>query len=77
VTLLDDKGKVLAQLGENPDPELRDRVDVPVEARRAGLFNSPHGVAFDSRGNLYVVEWLAPGRLTKLARVPAAAGASR
>jgi sugar lactone lactonase YvrE len=31
-----------------------------------GKFNSPHGVAADSDGNVYVSEWLIGGRYTKL-----------
>lgn len=34
----------------------------------AGAFNSPHGIAADATGNLYVVEWLIGGRYTKLVR---------
>ncbi len=33
-----------------------------------GKFNSPHGVAADQHGNLFVVEWLIGGRYTKLAK---------
>jgi hypothetical protein len=33
-----------------------------------GRFNSPHTLAADPDGNLYVTEWLLGGRLTKLAR---------
>lgn len=33
-----------------------------------GKFNTPHGVAVDSDGNLYVSEWLVGGRLDKLTR---------
>jgi hypothetical protein len=33
-----------------------------------GKFNSPHGVAADEHGNLFVVEWLIGGRYTKLAK---------
>ncbi|MFQ6029431.1 MAG: hypothetical protein ACE5Q6_18295 [Dehalococcoidia bacterium] len=33
-----------------------------------GRFNSPHGMAVDADGNLYVAEWLIGGRFTKLAR---------
>ena len=33
-----------------------------------GVFNSPHGVAVDQRGDLYVVEWMIGGRYTKLVR---------
>ena len=31
-----------------------------------GKFNSPHGMACDSDGNIYVSEWLIGGRITKL-----------
>ena len=31
-------------------------------------FNSPHGIAADAEGNLYVPEWLIGGRFTKLVR---------
>lgn len=34
----------------------------------AGKFNSPHGLAADSDGNLYVGEWLVGGRYTKLVK---------
>ena len=33
-----------------------------------GRFNSPHGIAVDPRGDLYVTEWLIGGRLTRLHR---------
>jgi hypothetical protein len=33
-----------------------------------GRFNSPHGLAVDADGNLYVAEWLIGGRMIKLAR---------
>jgi hypothetical protein len=32
-----------------------------------GRFNSPHSIAVDGKGNLYVAEWLIGGRYTKLA----------
>ena len=34
----------------------------------SGKFNSPHGMAVDGLGNIYVSEWLIGGRYTKLAR---------
>jgi hypothetical protein len=35
---------------------------------RPGVVNSPHTLAADADGNLYLTEWLIGGRLTKLAR---------
>ena len=34
-----------------------------------GKLNSPHGIAADRHGNLYVPEWLIGGRFTKLVKV--------
>lgn len=69
VTLFDRDYRVLAQLGDNRDPELRGKFDINPEAWRAGEFISPHGAAWDSRGNLYVQDWNAFGRVSKLQRV--------
>ena len=33
-----------------------------------GKFNSPHGMAVDADGNVYIAEWLIGGRFTKLAK---------
>lgn len=35
---------------------------------RPGRFNSPHGIAVDGHGDIYVVEWLIGGRYSKLTR---------
>lgn len=39
---------------------------------RPGAFRSPHGMACDPDGNLYVAEWMLGGRFTKLAKQRAA-----
>ena len=33
-----------------------------------GQFVCPHGACFDAEGNIYVVEWVEVGRVTKLVR---------
>jgi hypothetical protein len=69
VTLFDKDNKLVIHLGDNPDPAQRARPDVPVGARRDGTFCSPHAACWDHQGNIYVVEWLLPGRVTKLRRL--------
>jgi hypothetical protein len=41
---------------------------------RPGRFNSPHGACFSPAGDIYVVEWIVGGRITKLARCDGASG---
>jgi hypothetical protein len=35
----------------------------------AGKFVAPHGACFDHEGNIFVVEWVEVGRVTKLRRL--------
>jgi hypothetical protein len=37
----------------------------------AGKFVSPHGACFDHAGNIFVVEWVEVGRITKLRKLSA------
>jgi hypothetical protein len=69
VTIFDKAYKVVAQLGDNSDPSLRGKFDVPPDKWKAGEFTSPHGAAWDSKGNLYVEDWNTYGRINKLKRV--------
>lgn len=69
VTLLDSSLGLVAHLGDNPDPGKRARNDVLPPEWRDGEFISPHCANWDSRGNLYVTDWVSSGRITKLARI--------
>ena len=67
VTLLDEKFMLVAQLGEGPGYQgvrnlTRDRF-VP------GQFVAPHSAYFDHAGNIFVVEWVEVGRVTKLRKI--------
>ena len=42
---------------------------VPTSLLEPGKFNSPHGLAVDAQGNLYVAEWLIGGRFIRLGKV--------
>lgn len=69
VTVFDRDWNVIAHLGENPDEKQWAKNGVPKDEWRDGVFIAPHGLAFDARGDLYVMDWLAAGRLTKLRRL--------
>jgi hypothetical protein len=70
VTLLDRRNAIVAHLGDSGDTSgkypLRTQ---PREQFIAGQFICPHGACFDRDGNIFVVEWVEVGRVTKLRRV--------
>jgi hypothetical protein len=72
VTLLDAKNNVVLRLGD--DAPWRENV-MKMEARKkpgncpAGKFLHPHDACFDADGNIFVAEWVAGGRISKLRRV--------
>jgi sugar lactone lactonase YvrE len=69
VTILDKDDKLVTHLGDQPDTNLRANNGVPRELWKDGEFLAPHGLTFDQDGNLYIMDWLALGRVTKLQRV--------
>lgn len=69
VTILDKNNKLVAHLGDNVDPKKRATNKVPSEEWLDGQFIAPHGICWDQKGNLYVEEWMAVGRIVKLKRV--------
>lgn len=69
VAVLDDDDHVVGYLGENEAIcNIAGWPNHPAQLIQPGRFNSPHGIASDAQGNLYVVEWIIGGRITKLAR---------
>jgi DNA-binding beta-propeller fold protein YncE len=70
VTILDKEDHLVVHLGDNPRPELRAQNGVPREQWVDGQFISPHAARWDAQGNLYVMDWLSQGRLSKLKRFP-------
>lgn len=70
VTLFDGNNELIAHLGDNPGVETRPGYpNLPHEERELGKFISPHGLTVDANGDIYVVEWVVDGRVTKLRRV--------
>jgi hypothetical protein len=69
VTLLDKNNRVITQLG---DDSTSDYMKTRKESRdhfTAGKFVCPHGACFDHAGNIYVVEWVEVGRVSRLRKV--------
>jgi hypothetical protein len=66
VTLLDRNNKLVTHLGDGTNSALRDKAR---EQFQAGKFIAPHSAIFDHEGNIFVVEWVEVGRVTKLRKV--------
>ena len=69
VTVLDKEGKIVAQIGDNPNEKQRANFGLKAEEWKDGICNSPHGASIDKEGNLIVSEWRQFGRLHKFLRV--------
>ncbi len=68
VTLIDRNNQVIAHLGEG-ESDWRQRRTKSREDFLPGKFICPHGACFDHEGNIFVVEWVEIGRVTKLRKV--------
>jgi hypothetical protein len=73
VSLFDKDNKPVVHLGDDPDwrKKVLDgfKMRGKPEEWQAGKFVHPHDACFDRDGNIFVVEWVATGRVTKLRRV--------
>ena len=70
LALLNLADNLIGYLGDNTSvAEVEGWPNVPSHLVEPGKFNSPHGIATDERGNIYVAEWLIGGRFTKLAKI--------
>lgn len=76
VTLLDKKNEVIAHLGDDAERIQADQKEHGTFHIRGdestwqdGKFIHPHDACFDAEGNIYVAEWVARGRITKLTHI--------
>jgi hypothetical protein len=70
VTILDGDDRPVAHLGANEEVcKIDGWPNHDPSLIEPGKFNSPHGAAADADGNIYVVEWIIGGRITKLKTV--------
>jgi len=65
VTVLGKDNKIAAQIGDNPTAAQRANFGLEPAQWTEGVCNSPHGIAFDRKGNLIVSEWSKFGRVLK------------
>jgi hypothetical protein len=68
ISFFDAEQRLLGHVGDNPDPKLRAQNGVPRDRWRDGEFLSPHSVCVDAGGHVYVMDWNAHGRISRLER---------
>jgi DNA-binding beta-propeller fold protein YncE len=76
LTILDGEDRVVERIGDDPHamsrpgwPNALDGDGRTVRPDlRPGLFNSPHGLAVDADGGIYVAEWVLGGRMVRIRR---------
>jgi hypothetical protein len=72
ITLLDGKNKVVARFGDDAgwrDEVMKRKARQHPEQCPAGKFLHPHDACFDAHGNIFIAEWVATGRVTKLRKL--------
>lgn len=69
LTIIGKDNKVVAVLGENPDPAKGRNYQIQQKDWVEGVFSGTHGSYWDKDGNLYVQDWNVAGRIMKLVRV--------
>jgi hypothetical protein len=69
VTIINQSNQVIADLGKMSLDGWKDLRKQTRDKFPVGGFVCPHGACFDHKGNIFVVEWVEVGRVTKLRRV--------
>ena len=70
VTLIDRENKVITHLGDDSAANTwKDLRKLTRDHFIPGKFVCPHGACFDHKGNIFVVEWVEVGRVSKLRKV--------
>ncbi|MFO1019714.1 MAG: peptidase [Planctomycetales bacterium] len=77
VTIMDKENNVITHLGYDPEwtKEVLGTKEKPFAVRKDasrfvnGRFVHPHDACYDKDGNIFVVEWVTMGRVTKLVRL--------
>ena len=71
VAVINAKDEVVAVLGDGQDvPGGGGKATPEMDAPNAGKFFAPHALTVDSKGSIYVLEWVGWGRVRKLTHTP-------
>jgi hypothetical protein len=62
VSIIDGDDKIVSQMGDGAKKQKNDNPDA--------YFQGPHALTLDSKGNLYVIEWVPTGRPRKFTLTP-------
>ena len=69
VTLMDKENRIIEHLGDDSASDYMATRNLSRDHFTPGRFVCPHGACFDHAGNIFVVEWVEVGRVSKLRRV--------
>ncbi|MFD0618530.1 hypothetical protein ACFQZR_13775 [Paenibacillus sp. GCM10027629] len=69
VTILGQNNRLISHIGETEDYKKEGWPNLPKGSVADGTFSSPHSVCVAPNGDIYVVEWVEYGRVTKLSRI--------
>ncbi len=69
VTLMDRNNAIIENLGDDSGSDYMQTRKLTRDHFKPGKFVCPHGACFDTEGNIYVVEWVEVGRVSKLQKV--------
>ena len=67
--LMDKDNKIIEHLGDDSGSDYMATRKLSRDHFTPGRFVCPHGACFDHAGNIFVVEWVEVGRVSKLRRV--------
>lgn len=69
VTLMDRDNRAIEHLGDDSTSQWRKTRTMTRDKFTPGKFIAPHSACFDHAGNIFVVEWVEVGRVSKLRKV--------
>jgi hypothetical protein len=69
VTLMDKQNNIIENLGDDSSSDYMATRKLTRDHFVPGKFVCPHGACFDHEGNIFVVEWVEVGRVSKLRKM--------